>query len=457
MTAYSEAYPALFTDLYELTMAQSYLQQGMNRPATFSLFTRKLPVNRGYLVSAGLEDILRYLEELRFSSEDIDFLHGTGLFSEDFLSYLNEFHFTGEVWAIPEGRLYFPDEPVVEVAAPIIESQVVETFILNQTNLQSMVATKAARCLSAGRGRALVDFALRRTQGTDAGIKVARCSYLVGFASTSNVLAGRRYGIPIAGTMAHSFVTSFEREIDAFRAYAHSFPDSSVFLIDTYDTPSGARKASVVAKEMERQGHRLRAVRLDSGDLIALSRQVRKILDRAGLDYVELFASGGLDEYAVEALLEAGAPVDGFGVGTKMGVSGDAPWLDNAYKLVKYNGRPILKLSTGKVTLAGEKQVYRLRDSEGMFAEDVIARREELLTPEAEPLLAKVMERGGIIQPLPSLDDLRQRFQEELSRLPDRYKALREPPSYPVRLSPGLLRLQEEAKRHVEQEEARLP
>jgi nicotinate phosphoribosyltransferase len=302
----------------------------------------------------------------------------------------------------------------------------------------------------------LVDFALRRAQGTDAGLKVARCSYIVGFASTSNVLAGKRYGIPIAGTMAHSFVSSFEREIDAFRAYAHSFPDRAVFLIDTYDTPSGARKASVVAREMERQGHRLRAVRLDSGDLLTLSRQVRQILDQAGLDYVELFASGGLDEYSVEALLEAGAPIDGFGVGTQMGVSGDAPWLDNSYKLVKYNGRPVLKLSTEKVTLADEKQVYRLRDSNGMFAEDVIARREEILAPEAEPLLTMVMEGGRIIQPLPSLDDLRQRFQEELFRLPDRYKVLREPPSYPVRLSPGLLRLQEEAKRHLEREEVQL-
>ena len=457
MTPGNEPHLALFTDLYELTMAQSYLQQGMNQPATFSLFARRLPVNRGYLVSAGLEDILRYLEALSFSKEEIDFLHGTGLFSEDLLSYLEQLHFTGDVWAIPEGRLYFPDEPVVEVTAPIIESQLVETFILNQVNLQSIVATKAARCLSAGQGRALVDFALRRAQGTDAGMKVARSSYLVGFASTSNVLAGKRYGIPIAGTMAHSFITSFEHEIDAFRAYAISFPDDAVFLIDTYNTPSGAHKAAVVAKEMELQGHRLRAVRLDSGNLIDLSRQVRQILDQAGLDYVEVFASGSLDEFAVEAVLDAGAPIDGFGVGTKMGVSADAPWLDNAYKLVKYNDRPILKLSTEKVTLADEKQVYRLSDSNGIFAEDVIARREEQLTQEAEPLLGRVMEGGRIIQPLPSLKEIRQRFQEEFSKLPDPYKALREPPSYPVRLSPGLLQLQEEAKRYVEQEEVRLP
>lgn len=457
MTGYDKADEALLTDLYELTMAQSYFQEGMDAPATFSLFTRKFPENRAYLVCAGLEDVLRYLEDLRFSSEGIDFLHTTGFFSDAFLTYLQQLQFTGDVWALPEGRIYFCDEPVVEVTAPIVEAQLVETYLLNQINLQSLIATKAARCASAAGGRNLVDFSLRRTQGTDAGMKVARCSYMAGFAATSNVLAGKSYGIPLTGTMAHSYVVSFDHEIDAFRAYARSFPDHTILLIDTYDTLAGAHKAAVVAKEMERQGHRLRAVRLDSGDLITLSREVRQVLDREGLDYVEIFASGGLDEFQVEEVLAGGALIDGFGIGTKMGVSGDAPWLDTAYKLVKYAGRPVLKLSTGKVTLADEKQLFRLREGDGMFTEDIIALRDEPCPEGAEPLLSRVMEDGRTTVTLPSLGEIRERFQEELSRLPERYKALRNPPAYPVSLSPGLLRLQEKAQRHVEQEEIRLP
>ena len=447
MTARKNTEEALFTDLYELTMAQSYYQEGMDALATFSLFTRKLPANRGYLVCAGLEDTLHYLEELRFSPEAVDYLHNTGLFAADFLSFLERLRFTGEVHAIPEGRLYFCDEPVLEVTAPITEAQIVETFILNQINLQSTIATKAARCVSAARGRSLVDFSLRRTHGTDAGMKVARCSYMVGFSATSNVLAGKTYGIPISGTMAHSYISSFEHEIDAFRAFAQSFPDHTSLLIDTFDVPAGAHKAAAVAKEMERRGHRLQAVRLDSGDLAALSSRVRQLLDQEGLDYVQVFASGGLDEFEVEEILEAGAPVDGFGVGTKMGVSADAPWLDMAYKLVKYDGRPVLKLSTGKVTLADEKQVYRLKDGDGMFAEDIIALRDEPSPNGAEPLLTTVMEGGRILQPLPGLEEVRQTFHEESPMLPSQYKALRDPPSYPVRLSAGLRRLQEDAER----------
>ena len=457
MTGYGDADWALLMDVYELTMAQSYLNEEMDAPATFSLFVRSFPASRGYFVFAGLEDVLRYLEELRFSSDAIDYLHGTGLFSAAFLSYLAEVRFTGDVWALPEGRVFFPNEPVLEVTAPIIESQLVETFIMNQVNLQSIVATKAARCYSAAQGHNLVDFSLRRTQGTDAGMKVARSSHMAGFAATSNTLAGMRYGVPISGTMAHSFIVSFEHEIDAFRAYIRSFPDHAILLIDTYDTLAGASKAAIVAREMEQQGHRLRAVRLDSGDLVTLSRQVRHILNREGLDFVEIFLSGGLDEYQIETILEAGAPVDGFGVGTQMGVSGDAPWLDTAYKLVKYNSRPVLKLSTGKVTLADEKQVYRRSDGEGMYVEDTIALREEPPPDGAEPLLTRVMAGGRIISAPPDLPQLRQRFQEEFSRLPAQYKALRDPPSYPVALTPGLQRLQEEAQRHLEQEEARLP
>ncbi len=449
MHTYNSTGEALLTDLYELTMLQSYVREGMFSRATFSLFTRQLPPNRSYLVTAGLGDVLRYLEALRFSASDIDYLHSTGIFDAGFLEYLEGFRFTGDVWAIPEGRIHFEDEPVVEVTAPIPEAQLVETLIINQVNLQSLVASKAARCVWAAQGRRVVDFSLRRAQGTDAGMKVARSSYLAGFVSTSNVLAGKTYGIPVAGTMAHSYITSFPEEIDAFRAYARSFPNGTILLVDTYDTVAGARKAAVVGKEMENRGHRLRAVRLDSGDLVALSREVRHVLDEAGLGYVEIFASGGLDEYQVGEIVEAGAPIDGFGVGTRMGVSSDAPWLDMAYKLVKYDGRPVLKLSTGKVSLADEKQVYRLHDSHGMLAEDVIALRDEVLPEVGEPILTRVMEGGRITPALPALEEVRQRFREEFACLPERYKVLRDAPAYPVRLSPGLRQLQERVERQA--------
>ncbi|MDA0987553.1 MAG: nicotinate phosphoribosyltransferase [Chloroflexi bacterium] len=445
---------ALFTDLYELTMAQSYLQQRMFASATFSLFVRQSRVNRPYLVAAGLEDVLHYLEEFSVSPDAIDYLHSTGIFADDFLDYLKDLRFTGKARAIPEGRIYFYDEPVLEITAPIIEAQIVETLAINQINLQSVIATKASRCFWAAQGRAVVDFSLRRTHGVDAGMKAARSSYMVGFQSTSNVLAGKTYGIPVSGTMAHAYVTSFEREIESFRAFAKSFPETSVFLLDTYDTIAGVTKAAVVANEMETQGHRLRGVRLDSGDLLELSRRVRQTLDEAGLNYVLILVSGGLDEFEVERLVQAGAPIDGFGVGTRMGVSGDAPWLDMAYKLVRYDGRPVLKLSTGKVSLADEKQVFRLRDSEQRLRGDVIGLADEPLPePGAEALLEIFMEEGGLIRPLPSLDELRGRFQRDFVALDDRFKGLKKANKYPVRLSRNLRRLQKTLEREAEETE----
>ena len=443
--ALSSEQTALFTDLYELTMAQSYLQQQMFAPATFSLFVRPSRVNRPYLVAAGLEDVLHYLEEFFVSSDAIDYLYSTGIFADEFLDYLGNLQFTGRVRAIPEGRLYFYDEPVMEITAPIIEAQMVETLVINQINFQSVIATKAARCFWAARGRAVVDFSLRRTHGVDAGMKAARSSYMVGFQSTSNVLAGKAYGIPVTGTMAHSYVTSFEREIESFRAFARSFPETTVLLLDTYDTVSAANKAAVVAHEMEAKGHRLRGVRLDSGDLIGLSRRVRQTLDKAGLDYVLILASGGLDEFEVERLVQAGASIDGFGVGTRMGVSADAPWLEMAYKLVRYAGRPVLKLSTGKVSLADEKQVFRLWDSESRFRGDVIGLADEPPPePSAEALLETFMEEGRLAKSLPSLHEIRDRFQEDFTALDDRFKALKRANKYPVRLSSNLRRLQQQ-------------
>ena len=436
----------LFTDLYELTMAQAFFRQGMSATATFSLFIRTYPPNRAYFVSAGLEDVLGYLSNLNFSGRAIDYLRATDIFSDDFLEYLPNVRFTGSVRAIPEGRLYFTDEPAVEVTAPIIEAQLAETFIINQVNLQSMLATKAARCVWAAQGRGIADFASRRTQGTDAALKMARASYIAGFNSTSNVLAASLYGMPPAGTMAHSFVEAFATELDAFRAYAESFPDRTTLLIDTYDTIAGAWNAVQVAKEMEAAtgpdatGGKLVAVRLDSGDFDELSRKVRRILDDSGLDYVKILASGGLDEYELETLVKAGAPIDLFGVGTKAGVSADAPWSDMAYKLVCFDGRPVMKLSTGKVSLPGAKQVYRTRDSGGMFARDIIALDDEDL-PGGLPVLQEVMKDGERTGPAATLEEIRGRFQEDFAALDERFKALNNPPRYPVGISGRLERL----------------
>ena len=457
--------PGLLTDLYQLTMAQSYFQHQMFDPATFSLFIRNYPPNRSHFVSAGLEDVLNYLERWSFSEDSVAYLRSTGIFSADFLDYLPRVRFTGDVWAIPEGRLFFAGEPILEVTAPIIEAQVVESFLINQIHLQSLIATKAARCVWAARGRPVVDFALRRAHGIEAGIKVARSSYIAGFAATSNVHAGKLYGIPLSGTMAHSFVTSRESELDAFRAFASSFPERTVLLIDTYDTASGATKAALVAKEMEAKGRRLQGVRLDSGDLACLSGELRSILDQSGLQYVKVVATGGLDEFDLEELTGCGAPIDSFGVGTKLGVSGDAPWSDMAYKLVRYGDRPVLKLSAGKISLPGEKQVFRQRDATGKFCRDMIALRDEHPATSTlekggheapEPLLQKVMEGGRTVPPGSSLDEIRGRFQEDFACLDGKFKALRDPPLYEVALSPRLEELYHRTERGLAAEKVRM-
>ncbi|MFQ5849965.1 MAG: nicotinate phosphoribosyltransferase [Candidatus Binatia bacterium] len=441
---------ALLTDLYQLTMAQSYFQSKKFESATFSLFIRSYPPGRGYFVCAGLEDVLAFLEGFGFDQEAVDYLRSTGMFTDGFLEFLRSLRFTGDVWAIPEGRLIFKDEPILEISAPIIEAQIVETFVINQINLQTLIATKAARCVHAAQGRSVVDFSLRRTQGIDAAMKVARASYIAGCSATSNILAGKQYGIPIVGTMAHSFVSSFEHEIDAFRSFVASFPKNSTLLIDTYDTIAGAQKVVKVAREVASNGQRLNGVRIDSGDLLMLARKVRRILDEAGLTDVRIIGSGGLDEYDLAVLSEARAPYDSYGVGTKMGVSGDAPWLDTAYKLVEHNGRPVLKLSTGKVSLPGTKQVFRFVDGQGRLKRDVIGLREEKL-PGAEPLLKKAMEKGRLHAPNTPLRHIRERFLEEFNCLDDCTKSIRNPSIYPVELSPRLRGLQEEIEQQVAQ------
>src|SRR5438093_8917679 len=361
-------------------MAQTYLQRQRLDPATFSLFIRSYPPNRGYFVAAGLNDVLEFLETFALDDAGIDYLRSRRLFSDDFLDFLKGLRFTGEVWAIPEGRVFFTEEPVLEITAPIIEAQIVETFVINQINLQSLIATKAARCVHAARGRAVVDFALRRTHGIDAGMKVARSSYLAGFTGTSNVRAGQEYGIPIVGTMAHSFVSSFEREMDAFRAFIASFPNNSILLIDTYDTLAGARKAVEIAKEMAANGQRLQGVRIDSGDLKKLAIEVRRIFDEAGLKSVKIIGSGGLDEFDLADFTVADVPYDSYGVGTKMGVSADAPWFDIAYKLVEYGERPVLKLSTSKASRPRQQQVFRMRHERGQLQMEDSAPRQEDIT-----------------------------------------------------------------------------
>ncbi len=425
----------LFTDLYELTMAQAYWQSGRTAQATFSLFIRSYPPDRAYFVLGGAEDVLDYLETLEFSEESLAYLRSTDVFDAGFVDYLGGLRFTGSVRAMPEGTVFFANEPVVEVTAPVVEAQIVETYLLNQINLQTILATKASRVLYAAQGRALVDFAARRTHGTDAANKLARVSYIVGFAGTSNVLAGKLYNIPVFGTMAHSFVETFVGETDAFNAYASSFPDATTLLVDTYDTLEGVRKAIGVAKRMRTEGHELRAIRLDSGDLAELAARSRRLLDQAGFHDVQIFASGGIDEFQIDALVDAGVPIDAYGVGTKLGVSADAPWTDCAYKLVEYDGRPTLKLSTDKQTLPGPKQVYRASG----FSGDVIATAAEPPTDDTvEPLLAEVMAGGKRLRPQETLADLRQRFAGQFQALPDEHKALKSPPKYPVSVSDEL-------------------
>lgn len=444
--AYSDGQLGLFTDLYELTMAQAYYSQGMHQSATFGLTVRSYPPNRGYLVSAGLDDVLDYLSRLQFDDAAIGYLGSLGMFRPDFLDYLREVRFTGSVRAVPEGRLFFADEPMLEITAPIIEAQMAETYVINQMNLQTALATKAARCVWAAQGRGIADFASRRTHGSDAAMKMARASYVAGFASTSNVLAARHYGIPPAGTMAHSFISSFPSELDAFRAYAKYFPDRTVLLLDTYDTVAGAWNAVTVAKELEAEGNRLTAVRLDSGDYAELGRQVRRMLDDEGLDYVRILASGGLDEYELETLVQGGAPVDLFGVGTKAGVSADAPWSDMVYKLVCFDGRPVMKLSQGKVSLPGAKQIFRRYDGDDTLSGDIIGLQEESGPVGSEALLVEVMSGGVRSSPSTPLSELRESFREEFTSLPARFKDLRRPPHFPVSISPRLQRMTAEVR-----------
>ncbi|HTY54258.1 MAG TPA: nicotinate phosphoribosyltransferase [Candidatus Binataceae bacterium] len=438
----------LLTDLYELTMAASYFEHGFNDTACFSLAVRRLPPTRSYLVAAGLERLLEILENFHFDTSALEYLDSLKLFKPDFLHFLSTLRFTGEVWAMPEGTIFFAEEPLLEVRAPLIEAQLLETIAINQLGMASLIASKAARCLSVARGRRLVEFGMRRAQGADAALIAARSTYLAGFDGTSDVLAGKRYGIPLYGTMAHSYIMAHDHERDAFAHFATTFPRLSTLLVDTYDTIAGVRNAVAVALELKDKGFQLVGIRLDSGDLLDLSRRARRILDEAGLREVAIFASGNLNENKIDTLLKAGAPVDAFGVGTELAVSADACALDIAYKMVEYKGIPRLKTSQGKLSLPGRKQVFRASNSAGAMSSDIIGLCEEsadTITREfkAAPgkitsLLTSHLKDGQRQLPRPSLAESRERFVESLARLEHAYKSLDRPDTYPVRNSAAL-------------------
>ena len=429
---------ALLTDLYELNMAASYLRRGMRQEATFSLFVRDLPPNRGFLVAAGLEPCLEFLETFGFPEEDLDYLGRELEFPADVLDAFAGLRFEGDVWAIPEGRIVHANEPLLEITAPIAVAQLVEPYLLNQITFQTTIASKAARCVLAAAGRDVVDFSLRRTQGLDAAAIVARVTSIVGFSATSNVEAARRFDLRAAGTMAHSYIESFDSEAEAFRTFARDFPGRTTFLVDTYDTLNGVRTAVEVIRELGLEDHL--GIRLDSGDLDALARQSRTILDEAGLPGVRVFASGGLDEREIDRLVRAGAPIDAFGVGTRMGVSADAPYLDSAYKLVEYDGRPMIKLSSNKSSAPGRKQVFR------GSAGDIIGLREEPLPNGHEPLLVPVMRDGGRTGPHRTLDTARALFRADIEGLPAGARRVEDPEPVEPRTSDALAELTDRAR-----------
>lgn len=433
MTAHARApgAPALLTDLYQLTMVTAYHALDMQRTAVFEFFVRGLPPTRGFLVAAGLEQALDYLETLQFADHELGWLESTGRFRPEALQWLARLRFTGDVDALPEGSVFFADEPILRVVAPLPEAQIVESRLINLLNLQCMLASKAARCRLAAGTRRLADFGLRRAHGAEAGLLAARACYLAGFDSTATVEAGRLFGIPLSGTMAHSFVQAHDDEVAAFRDFARIHPRGVTLLIDTYDTPRAAR--AIVA--LCREGVAVEAVRLDSGDLASLAHQVRGILDDGDCRQVQIVASGNLDELAIERLLAGGAPIDAFGVGTRLDVSSDAPYLDCVYKIQEYAGRPRRKRSSGKATWPGRKQVFREHDADGRLLRDTIGLVDEAVA--GTPLLQPVM-RAGRRLPQPSLERSREFARRQLASLPERCRSLQDPEPLVAHVSPAL-------------------
>jgi nicotinate phosphoribosyltransferase len=423
-------------------MIQAYLDHGDTDTAVFELFVRSLPPRRGFLLAAGLQQALDFLEHLRFSSADIDWLKSTGRFKNNLLDYLADFRFSGEVHAIAEGTAFFASEPILCVTAPLPEAQLVESRLINILHFQSLVAAKAARCLLAAPGKLLVDFGMRRAHGAEAALLAARSSYLAGFAGTATVLAGQVFGIPLYGTMAHSFIEAQDDEMAAFEVFARARPDNVVLLLDTYDTEAAARKVVALAPRLKASGIAIRGVRLDSGNLVTLAKNVRAILDAGGLQDVTIFASGGLDEDALTDLLRARAPVDGFGIGTSLTTSSDVPAIDFVYKLQEYAGAPRRKNSDKKATWPGRKQVWRRYDADGRMAGDRIAlERTTVAGNGAEPLLDCVLRDGRRLRASPPLDEIRARAKRDLERLPEPLRRLEPDANYPVEIGADLVEL----------------
>jgi len=428
----------LLTDLYQLTMMQGYFVRGMNETAVFEMFARQLPSDRNFLMAAGLEQLLDYLENLHFTTAELDWLNGCGHFRRDFVESLADLRFTGDIHALPEGTVFFAQEPLLRVTAPLPQAQLVESRLINLLQFQTLIASKAIRCVMVAPDRALVDFGMRRAHGFEAGLLAARATYLAGFAGSATVLAGPKFGVPVFGTMAHSFVLAHADETKAFEHFADANPENVVLLIDTYDTEAAAQKVVELAPLLEQRGIRVKGVRLDSGDLVQHARQVRTILDEGGLASATIFASGNLDEYHLQDLLAAGAPIDGFGIGTRLDVSVDAPYLDCAYKLQEYAGRPCRKRSEGKATWPGRKQIHRTV-VEGTMLQDVITVDGD--PHPGEPLLQPVMKNGTRLDPPENLKTIRQRAASQLAKLPHSLRSLTKETDYPVETSPALQEL----------------
>jgi len=435
---------ALLTDLYQLNMLQAYQEQGETGEAVFEFFVRRLPARRGFLIAAGLEQALGFLQDFRFSPEELDWLEASGRFSEAFLRKLEALRFTGDVEAMPEGRAFFANEPILRVTAPLAEAQLVESRLINILHYQTLVASKAARMRLAAPGKSLVDFGFRRAHGAEAGLMAARASYIAGFAGTATVLAGALFGIPLYGTMAHSFIEAFDDEAAAFEAFARARPDGLILLIDTYDTEAAARKIVALAPKLKAAGISIAGVRLDSGDLVALSRRVRRILDDGGLAETIIFASGGLDEDDLLAFARQGAPIDGYGLGTSLTTSSDVPSLDCVYKLEEYAGLARLKASPGKATWPGRKQVWRSFGADGRMVGDVLSLESDAQI--GKPLLVPAMRAGRRLEPSPTLDEIRARAREDLDRLPEPLQRLESGAAYPVVVAEPLRRLAKEVE-----------
>lgn len=435
----------LLTDLYELNMVQAYLDKAEDGEAVFEFFVRRLPARRGFLMAAGLEDALQFLETMHYSAAEIDWLKSTGRFRDNLLDYLRDFRFTGDVHAIPEGSVCFPGEPLLRITAPLPQAQLVESRLINILHFQTLIASKAARMVLAAPNKILSDFGLRTAHGAEAGNFSARASYIAGFASVANVLAGQHYGIPIVGTMAHSFVQVHGDEMTAFETFARARPDGVVLLIDTYDTEQGARKVVELAPRLQADGIAIRGVRIDSGDLTVMSKKVRAILDAGGMKDTLILVSGGINEDVLQGMMKDGAPIDGFGIGVNLAASIDAPSLDCAYKLQDYRGTPKRKLSEGKQTWPGRKQVYRAYGSDGRMASDILTVESD--KQDGEPLIVEVMRGGKRVGATPTLAQIRARAAADLARLPEPLRQLQQGVDYPVAVSDALKALAVEADR----------